>query len=324
MTFLLGIVPLQVLVWPLLAGLGLALLLTAEWQTIGKPKPDLEERLRRLDLHERLQMQATPAASQPIFQFRLGEALLRPLLDDLGRLLHRLFSRVGFAGGDELERTLAHTRPGVGLAQWYGEKLVSGMVGLLVVPFMGAMGIHPFGPWPLWTWGLGFIVGFLAPEWRLEHQVAARRRQCIVELPALLDMLCLCATAGLALEQALAEVAGQSQGVVAEQIHLVLHELALGQNSLSEALEAMAERMAVPEVARVVSVLQAVHEQGLPLVQTLAAQADAMREAKRLRIVEDGGKATVKMLLPVALFFLPVLLVIVLVPAAQTLFGLGE
>ena len=99
--------------------------------------------------------------------------------------------------------------------------------------------------------------------------------------------------------------------------------MALGGRSLIEALEAMAERNAVPELTRVVGQLRAAHEQGLPLAQTLAAQAEALRERKRLRIVEEGGKASVRMVLPVALFILPVLFVVLLWPAAEELTRLG-
>ena len=56
-----------------------------------------------------------------------------------------------------------------------------------------------------------------------------------------------------------------------------------------------------------------------PLGQVLAAHAQGLRERQRLHIVEEGGKATVRMLLPVALLILPALFVVVLVPAAVEL-----
>ena len=100
--------------------------------------------------------------------------------------------------------------------------------------------------------------------------------------------------------------------------------MALGQRSVIEALEAMAERNGLPELTRVVGQLRAGHDQGLPLAQTLAAQAEALREHKRLRIVEEGGKASVRMVLPVAVFILPVLFVVLLVPAGLQLMSLGR
>src|SRR5437588_4916263 len=69
--------------------------------------------------------------------------------------------------------------------------------------------------------------------------------------------------------------------------------------------------------------ISAAYEQGLPLGQALAAHAQAMRERQQLHIVEEGGKAAVRMLLPVAVLILPVLFVVVLVPAAVELTHLG-
>jgi tight adherence protein C len=144
-----------------------------------------------------------------------------------------------------------------------------------------------------------------------------------MELPTILDMLTIAASAGLALEQALLEVSRQSAGTVAQELQRASREMALGQRPLVDALQAMADRNSVPELTSVVDHLRAVHDQGLPLVQSLAAQAEALRDRQRLRIVEEGGKASVRMVLPVALFILPVLFVVVLVPASVQLGNLG-
>jgi tight adherence protein C len=85
----------------------------------------------------------------------------------------------------------------------------------------------------------------------------------------------------------------------------------------------MAERVDMTELNRVVGRLAAAYEQGLPLAHALAAQAQTLRERQQLHIVEEGGKATVRMLLPVALLILPALFVVVLVPAAIELTRLG-
>jgi tight adherence protein C len=166
--------------------------------------------------------------------------------------------------------------------------------------------------------------GFLAPDWQLELHLAARRTLAIMELPALLDMLTICVSAGLALEQALELVVRQGAGVVARELQGVTREVALGQRTLIEGLEAMAERNGFPELSSLVSQLRAANDQGLPLVQTLATQAESLREQKRLRILEAGGRASVRVLVPVALFILPVLFVVLLVPAGLQLMSLGR
>jgi tight adherence protein C len=55
----------------------------------------------------------------------------------------------------------------------------------------------------------------------------------------------------------------------------------------------------------------------------LPAQAQALRERQRLHVVEEGGKAAVRMLLPISVLILPALFVVVLVPAAAELTRLG-
>jgi tight adherence protein C len=260
---------------------------------------------------------------RPIFMSRALEGMLRPILDDLGRLARGALGRVGLSGGAELERKLAIVRPGVEPIEFFGEKVLTGLIGLSVFPLLGWMEVAPFGPWPLWLWIAAGATGFLASDWQLEAKLAARRSAGLMELPAVLDMLTIAVSAGLALEQALIQVARQSSGAIAADLQRATREMALGHRPLVEALETMAARSAVPELARLVGQLRAAHEQGIPLAQTLAVQADALREQKRLRIIEEGGKATTRMILPVALFILPTLFVVLLVPAAVQVMNLG-
>lgn len=316
-----GTLQLHVLLWPVLFGLGAYLMLTA--QPIGRPKPDLTERLRRLDVDERIRMEIARRYVRPVFASRLLEGILRPVLDDLGRLVRQLLARFGLGGGQELERRLTVARPGVELPQFFGEKLMTGLIGLALFPSMNGLGIHPFGVWPLWFCLLGFAGGFLAPDWDLDRRIAARRTEMLMELPIILDMLTIAASAGLALEQALGLVARQSQGAVAAELRQTVRELALGRGTIIEVLGAMAERNAVPELGAFVGQLRGAHEQGIPLIQTLVAQAEALREQKRLRIVEQGGKASVRMVIPVALFIFPVVFVVLLLPAGLELLHLG-
>lgn len=290
---------------------------------MGRPKPDLADRLRRLDVDERIRMELLRRDVRPIFASRLLEGMLRPVLDDLGRLVRNLLARFGLGGGRELERRLGIARPGVEVPQFFGEKLVAGLVGLALFPLMNGLGIHPFGVWPLWFCLIGFAGGFLAPDWDLERRIAARRTEMLMELPVILDMLTIAASAGLALEQALGLVARQSQGAVALELRQAVRELALGRGTVIEVLGSMAERNAVPELNALVGQLRAAHEQGIPLIQTLVAQAEALREQKRLRIVEQGGKASVRMVIPVALFIFPVVFVVLLLPAGLELLHLG-
>ncbi len=314
-------VPAGVIFWPLLFGLGAYLFLVS--QPIGRPRADLAERLRRLDVDERLRRQDERALTRPLFASPLLEALLRPVLEDCGRLVGRALGRAGVGADDDLGKRLELLRPGVGPTQFVGEKVASGLVGLVTVPAMDWLGIHPFGPWPVWLWLAGFAAGFFLPDWELERRAAALRTRCLMELPVVLDLMTIACSAGLGLEQALATVAQESRGAVARELQAAARAMTLGERSLGEAMADIAARSLVPELGLVAGQLRAAHEQGLPLVATLAAQAEALRERKRLRLVEEGGKATVRMVLPVALFILPVLFVVLVLPAALEIMQLG-
>jgi Flp pilus assembly protein TadB len=313
----------RVVLLPLLVGLGLYLVLTA--QPLGRPKPDLGERLRRLDVEERIRLaELGRYQARPLFASRILENMLRPVIEDAGRVLRRVFQRLGLTGGRELEDRLHVLRPGVEVVQLLGEKVATGLIVAATFPLMNLLHIDPLGAWPVWVWLVAFGLGFVLPDWDLERRSAERRGLVLMELPTILDMLTLATSAGMALEQALEEVARHSEGVVARELRLMVRELALGQRpTLHAALLAMAERLGTPEVDHVLGRMSAAYEQGLPLGQALAAHAQAMRERQQLHIVEEGGKATVRMLLPVALLILPALFVVVLVPAAAELTHLG-
>jgi tight adherence protein C len=313
----------RVVLLPLIFGVGAYLLLTA--LPLGRPKPDLGERLRLLDVDERIRRaELGRHESRPLFASRLLENMLRPVIEDAGRLLRAVLLRLGVTGGRHLESRLRVLRPGVEVVQFLGEKVATGLIVGATFPLMNVLHIEPLGAWPVWVWIVAFAVGFVLPDWDLQRREIARRGLVLMELPTILDMLTLATSAGMALEQALEEVTVYSEGVVARELRLVVRELALGQRrDLKDALEAMAERLATPELEHVLGRMSAAYEQGLPLGQALAAHAQALREQQRLHIVEEGGKAAVRMLMPVALLILPALFVVVLVPAAAELTRLG-
>ncbi len=70
----------RVVLLPLLFGLGLYLLLTA--QPLGRPRPDLGERLRMLDVEERIRLaELGRYQTRPLFASRMLENMLRPVIE---------------------------------------------------------------------------------------------------------------------------------------------------------------------------------------------------------------------------------------------------
>jgi tight adherence protein C len=318
LTALLGFDP-RLLVWPLLLGLGLLLFLTG--QPLGRPKPDLGEWLRRYDSAARLRAELARPARPPLFDSPLLEGLLRPLLEDAAGLVQRLGRRLGLGDPAALERKLALLEPELGLLDWYARKVGAGVIGLAVGPLTLLLGS---GWLPPWSWPLGFAAGFFGLDAWLDSRWRARQTRLLLELDAVLELIGIAMAAGLGVEQAVQEAARAGRGELAGELRLVSGTVALGGRSLAEAFEALARRSDLVALWRLASALAAATEQGLPLTEALAAQVDALREAKRVRLVAEGGRATTRMLLPIVPAILVVLLIIIGAPAGQVLLGLGQ
>jgi tight adherence protein C len=186
------------------------------------------------------------------------------------------------------------------------------------------IGIHPFGASPIWLWAALGLMGFAVPDWYLARKGKGRRTRMVMELPAVLSMLAIALAAGRSIEEAVARVSEGSDGELARELQRVRRELRYGQRYLVPALRAMADRNRIPELQTVVGHIEAASNLGLTLTEVLRTQAAALRERKRLYIVEEGGKGSIRMVIPVAVFILPVLFVILLAPAAASVASWGQ
>jgi len=310
---------LHMLFWPLLLSLGAYLFLTG--QPFGRPKPDLGDWLRRYDSDERARLELTRRLRPPLFDSRLLEGLLRPLLEDAALVVQRLGQRLGLGDAAGLQRKLAQLQPELGILDWYARKVGAGLIGGAVGPVTALLGSQ----WlPAWSWPLGFLAGFLGLDLWLDERWRQRQTRLVLELDAILELIGIAVTSGLGVEQAVREVAQASSGDLAHELRQVCGTVAMGGQSLVGGFEALAERSDLPELWRLAGALGAAAEQGLPLGDALAAQADALRDAKRVRLVAEGGKAAARMLVPIIPAILLILLVIIGAPASQVLLGLGQ
>lgn len=302
-----------------LLGAGLFLVVTA--QPLGRPRPELATRLRRLSARGRMELDR--GDERTVFSSPLLERLLRPLLDDAGAAIARLLARLGVETGD-LERRLGLAWPDLSPAQFRGQQLASGLVLLAVLPGMNLVGVQPFGPWPAWMWLGGFALGFALPAWLLDARVRQRRAAVAAELPVALDLLAIAASAGLSPEQALLEASRRLRGPLGDGLRRVVADAGVGASGYGEGLRALAAREDVAELRALADAWRMAQEQGLPLGPAMLALADSVRERRRARLREEGGKAAVRMLLPVAIFIFPVFLVVLLYPAGVELLGLSS
>lgn len=309
-----------------LFGWGCWLLLTAKWPRLGRPRPDLAERLRLLDADERLHHAVGDRAARPFFASRILETFLRPIVEDAATIVRRTLARFGRGDEEGLGRDLAAAYPELDPAGFWGQKVALGLLGLTMVPganFILSEGTSVFAPWPLLTWPLPATLSFLLPDYVLSRKVRERRGRIVMELPAIVELLRLCLSAGQGIEQGLRLVAEEGAGIVADELRRALREMQATRKGVPQVLKEMADRNGVPELTSFVRVITVTDKHGTRLTETLGAQAATLRHQKRLHIQEEGEKATVKMLMPVALLILPVFFIVILYPALVQMLGLG-
>lgn len=184
-----------------------------------------------------------------------------------------------------------------------------GAVGLLVVhaahagPARGAVVVI----------GLA-AAGALVPRTLGRARTEKRAAQIRSALPDALDLLAVGVTAGLSLDAAIAHLVEAGDGPLVEELARVLAEVRVGEGR-DRALTRMAERVPAAEMSTLVRSLVQAEHLGVPLADTLRAQADDARRRRATDAEERAGKAPVKMLLPTAVFIFPALFVVVLAPA---------
>jgi tight adherence protein C len=165
---------------------------------------------------------------------------------------------------------------------------------------------------------VAFAAGWLGRDWWLGRQISDRRAALGEQLPTAIDLVTLSIMAGESVPAAFDRVARTIEGGIGEEFRLVVGEIRSGSPAL-DALEALKARLPDYSMVRFVDALCTGIERGAPLADVLRAQADDVREARRRRLIEMGGKREVLMLLPVVFLIMPVVVVFVLLPGLTSL-----
>ena len=166
---------------------------------------------------------------------------------------------------------------------------------------------------------LAIYVGYYLPEWVLRSRSGKRQYKIQRALPDALDLLSITVEAGLGFDAAVARVAKQEGGPLGEELHRVLQEMQLGKGR-SEALRDLGERSTVQELKSFVMAMIQADIFGISIGKVLHVQAAEMRIKRRQRAEEQAQKVPVKILFPLILCIFPSLFVVLLGPAAITIY----
>jgi len=137
------------------------------------------------------------------------------------------------------------------------------------------------------------------------------------EIPQLLDLLAAGSSAGLAAPLALRRAVDGLAGPLADEIRATVRAVDLGARWRDE-LDALAERLDLPDMRRTVAALTRTESLGTSLAQGTAELAAAVRRSRRAATAERARAAPVKMLFPLVFLVLPAFLLLTVVPVLLT------
>ncbi len=265
-------------------------------------------------------MQAFSAAPQemrdelePSFQDRV----LAPMMDrTLG--LGRKLTPADFNERIRHKLELAGNPPGWTTDRVTSLKFIGFVVALvlgLVVTMLFGMSLLP----SLAACMLIAVAGYMGPNMYLYQLGYDRTQKLERALPDALDLLTISVESGLGFDAALAQVARNTEGPLADEFARVLQEMQIGLGR-GAALRALGDRTHVADVKGFVSSMVQADALGIPVAHVLRVQSREIRTKRRQRAEEQAQKVAIKILIPLIFCILPCLFIAVLGPAGISMF----
>lgn len=161
------------------------------------------------------------------------------------------------------------------------------------------------------------IAGYYAPGVFIKNRAGKRGGQLELGLPDALDLMVICAEAGLSLDAALVRVARELEPTwpeLSEEFGITAAELTFLPDR-RQALENLNQRTNLPSVRGVVNTLLQTARFGTPLAQSLRVLAAEFRDARLTRAEEKAARLPAMLTVPMIVFILPTLFIVVLGPA---------
>jgi tight adherence protein C len=177
------------------------------------------------------------------------------------------------------------------------------------------------------TWGpfkrYGLVAGtvllaYKAPDLFLRNKVQKRSHAIRKGLPDALDLLVICAEAGLTVDAAFGRVArelGKAYPELGDEFGLTSIELGF-LTDRRQAFENLAMRIDLEAVRGVVATMIQTEKYGTPLASALRVLSAEFRNERMMRAEEKAARLPAIMTVPLILFILPVLFIVILGPAA--------
>lgn len=189
-----------------------------------------------------------------------------------------------------------------------------GMISAAVVFGVGFFALSGKAGVSIMLGSVGAFLGWIYPRMVVEKRARQRQVEIIKALPFAIDLLASAMRAGLDFLAAVryyVKVGGK--GALAVEFGLLLRQMELGKSRL-EALEEMATHVQTAEFTAFVGAVAHGTEIGASIIDTLQTQGEDMRRARFNLAEQKAARAPSIMIFPIAIFILPAVFAIVLVP----------
>jgi tight adherence protein C len=161
-------------------------------------------------------------------------------------------------------------------------------------------------------------LGYKGPEIFIQNLVTKRTHAVRKGLPDALDLLVICAEAGLTIDAAFNRVAkelGRAYPELGDEFSLTAIELSF-LTERRQAFENLAYRVDLDSVKGVVTTMIQTERYGTPLASALRVLSAEFRNERMMRAEEKAARLPAIMTVPLIMFILPVLFIVILGPAA--------
>ena len=169
----------------------------------------------------------------------------------------------------------------------------------------------------LWLFmGAGGIAGYIAPSMYIDQRIKVRKAEHQSGFPDFMDLLVVCADAGLSMEASLDRVGRElsdSYPSLTANLHMTNLEIRAGR-TMSEALEHLGDRLGVEEARSFATLIQQSAELGSSITEALRVYSDDMRHKRLSRAEEKAYSLPAKLSVPMMVCIFPVLFVVILLP----------
>jgi tight adherence protein C len=162
------------------------------------------------------------------------------------------------------------------------------------------------------------ILGWRFPDALLSRLAARRRDRLERGIPDALDLLVICAEAGLSLDHAIEQVGRvlrSSNPEVAEEFAMTAAEMRISAVR-DQAFDNLAQRAGIASLRGIVAALNQSIRFGTPLSGSLRAVAAEMRTERLVRFEQRAARLPVLLTIPLMVFVLPSLMIVIGTPLA--------